>query len=591
VGDYEKQLILRYADAVCTGQFPWFAYGPVSLGLPPQWNLDFVSGNTWPTLKTKAIQVVRHDGSDVKVPWELSRLQFLPIVAKAWHVSGDTRYRETGKALLLDWIKKNPAGIGVNWAIAMEAALRAISVCLFVELISPLSEAERSFAQMVNRSLWQHMLFIEAHNEFSHFVRSNHYLSNIVGLFCLSTHLEGPGMRLRRKHYKRLIEREAQRQVYEDGGQYEASAGYHVLCLEMFTHAYLLMRAQGIESSPSFDHRLREMYRFLAALTDARGHLPQLGDCDDGRVELFADDLEQMLDAPLDLRHSLVANGLLGIGECLFREGYAGRQSETPWYKATVPSRQQQAPTRPHSVLFVNSGLAVARKGNFEVVFAAMPNGIGGKGSHTHNDKLSAIVRIDGEELFSDSGTGCYTRDSQVRNQLRSTSAHNTIQIDNEEQNRFSESPDGLFRLSDDAHVSPIEVKEVDGMLVLHAGHTGYCRLGVTHRRTLKLEHQSLTVEDCLSSWGGHDFRAFFHLTKKQPVTIAEAHGKEVLCRISLDQRSVRMSCRANIDLELTCITTKVSSAYGLMREATTIVVSGRFHSPLTWSSSFVWES
>ena len=39
-----------------------------------------------------------------------------------------------------------------------------------------------------------------------------------------------------------------------------------------------------------------------------------------------------------------------------------------------------------------------------------MPNGCRGKGSHTHNDKLSFILRVNGEELFGDSGTGVYTR-------------------------------------------------------------------------------------------------------------------------------------------------------------------------------------
>ena len=106
--DRSSRAILNYANAICGGRFPWFAYGPVQLGFPPRWNFDFVSRKDWPEAKSDTIQIVRHDGSDVKVPWELSRLQFLPVLAKAWLISGETRYRQAGRELLYDWIEKNP---------------------------------------------------------------------------------------------------------------------------------------------------------------------------------------------------------------------------------------------------------------------------------------------------------------------------------------------------------------------------------------------------------------------------------------------------------------------------------------------------
>src|SRR6266849_1684359 len=277
-----RAAILQYADTVCGGQIPWLAYGPVQLGFPPRWNFDFVSGGAWPQAAADTIQLVRHDGSDVKVPWELSRLQFLPVLGKAWRLTSETRYLGAGRDLLSDWIQKNPVGVGVNWTIAMEAALRAISICLFLELADPLSEEKGEWMSNVTQSLWQHLLFIEAHNEFSHFARSNHYLSNIVGLFCLSSFLHGPGMDQRRQMYRNLVEQEMFKQVYEDGGDFEASSGYHVLVLQMFTSAFLLMRSQGVQPAGEFSTRLRHMYGFLGALADQRARVPHFGDCDDG---------------------------------------------------------------------------------------------------------------------------------------------------------------------------------------------------------------------------------------------------------------------------------------------------------------------
>jgi hypothetical protein len=124
---------------------------------------------------------IRFDGSDIKVPHELSRLQFLPVLGKAYVLTRDERYRQNAKRLLSHWIEQNPVGTGVNWSIAMEAALRATSICFLLNLISPLRPDEEGWLATVTRCLWHHLLYIEAHIEFSHLISSNHYLSNVAG--------------------------------------------------------------------------------------------------------------------------------------------------------------------------------------------------------------------------------------------------------------------------------------------------------------------------------------------------------------------------------------------------------------------------
>jgi hypothetical protein len=140
--------------------------------------------------------------------------------------------------------------------------------------------------------------------------------------------------------------------------------------------------------------------------------------------------------------------------------------------------------------------------------------------------------------------------------------------------------------------VSPIEIEEAEGALVMRASHDGYGRLGVIHTRTAKLMPQScLIIEDILSGSGNHDFKMFFHLARTQPVEIEQARGKEVRCRISLKRHSVQMICHAPVELEFACMPSKISTAYGLTRDATTVVVSGHFESPVNLSSTFEWAS
>ena len=327
-----RTVICAFADEIVAGRFPFLGYGTAGLGKNPKWNFDFTSGAEWPSIPLENSRCIRFDGSDVKVPHELSRLQFLPVLGKAHVLTGRETYRQSAKDLLSHWIESNPIGVGVNWTLAMEAALRAMSVCFLLNLLSPLRSDEESWLVAITRSLAQHLLFIEANLEFSYLLTSNHYLSNLVGLYCLSLFLEGKGMAACRRKYRQQIEVEMTRQVYDDGGDYEASTGYHVLVTQLFTTALLLMRAERLPTpDPAFVGSLRKMFRFLKTGASRSGELPQVGDCDDGRTEFLTDDLAQMLLLPVGERNSLRVPHLLGLGQRLFGEGN-GPGDDAAWY-------------------------------------------------------------------------------------------------------------------------------------------------------------------------------------------------------------------------------------------------------------------
>ena len=161
--------------------------------------------------------------------------------------------------------------------------------------------------------LWQHLRFIEAHNEFSYLVRSNHYLSNIVGLTTLSAYLRGDGMVRRRAKYARAVQREILLQTYADGGNCEASTGYHVLVAQMFLHSFVVQQRSQYTITPKFEVRLRLMFEWIASLADDAWKLPHLGDCDNGRVELGIDDIAQAT-LPAGKRNSLRVGSLCWDG-------------------------------------------------------------------------------------------------------------------------------------------------------------------------------------------------------------------------------------------------------------------------------------
>jgi hypothetical protein len=562
--DRSREATLAYADAVLRGEYPLMGYGSPHLGSHPDWQCDWVSGKSWPLDDSRTIQVVRHDGSDVKAPWELSRLQWSPVVAKAYVLSGERRYREALRSLLEDWIERNPVGKGVNWTIAMEAALRGISLCLTMDLLWPFTPEEKLWLDQMTASLWQHLRFIEAHNEFSFLVRSNHYLSNIAAMTTLSAYLDGAGMQRRLRKYARAVQREILLQTYADGGDCEASTGYHVLVAQIFLHSLVVQQRRQIAITPEFEARLRLMFEWIASLADKDWKLPHLGDCDNGRVELLFEDIAQTTQAE-GQRHSLRVRSLCSLASRLLQ----------------VPLKQEPVS------LMGDSGIAVLRSGEASLIFCAMPNGLRGKGSHTHCDKLSLILRLGRDEAFCDSGSRCYTRSAERRNLDRSTRAHNTLMIDEADQNVVDTDPQLLFRCGNEAVVSPITLLE-DNETAVRASHQGYSRYGIKHQRTVRLSQLSLQVLDEISGAGEHLLDLRFILGPEWRVSSERTSGETVSCAIE-GPRRIALQCEAAYPLALSIMPTEISREYGTGLPASCIRIQATARLPAKVQTRVRW--
>jgi hypothetical protein len=586
VSEHSRSAILGYADAILRGEYPLLGYSAPHLGINPDWQCDWVSGKSWPIEASGKLHIVRHDGSDVKAPWELSRLQFGPVVAKAYVLTNDRKYRVALRSLLTDWIERNPIGTGVNWTVAMEAALRGISLCLTVELLWPFTTEEKPWLDQMTGSLWQHLRFIEAHSEFSFLRRSNHYLSNLVGLTTLSAYLRGRGTGRRLGKYARAVQREILIQTYADGGDYEASTGYHVLVAQMFLHSFVVQQRSGCMIASAFEARLRRMFAWIASLVDDAWKLPHLGDCDNGRAELLSDDIAQTMLSVPEL-HSLRVGCLYGLASYLLQIPVGGEREDAVWFGLTTDGSTGKPDQKPVSVM-PDSGIAVLRSGEASVIFCAMPNGLRGKGSHTHCDKLSIVFRLGLEEVFCDCGSRCYTRSAELRNLDRSTSAHNTLMIDGADQNIVPSDPGLLFWCGNEAVVSAIAISE-SGEMAARASHQGYSRIGIEHHRTVRLTQGSLLVLDELSGTEKHLLELRYILGPEWRVSSENMTGETVSCAIS-GPRRLSLHCEAASALALIILPAQISREYGTELPASCIRIQTTATLPAKVQTRVQWD-
>jgi len=513
MGIYGKALSVHFADSCREAmaradkslehKFDILGSGEKYLGEKINWHCDFISGRVWERQSCSKVRLVyQNDNSDVKIPWELSRLQFLTDLGRAYFLAENKAYKDELIAILCDWEKENPVDIGVNWACSMEVAIRAINIIWGMNFFA-FTDDEREFVRMVIRLLYYHALHIERNLEIiAAGANSNHLLSDYLGLFYIG--LLFPEFD-RATKWVRIgtsgLESEISRQVTPDGPDYEGSTSYHRLVLEIFLSAYILAKRNNVIFSNNYNERLLNMIRFSEAAIGNSGHAPLIGDNDDGYiVKLASED-------PSD--HS----PLIDVGLTFLKEDFSIKVSpaeERAWYLGVESLAHLAAVRKTGSRLFGESGYAIIKNDRLHIIFNAYAVPKGNFGGHKHNDILSFTLEIDGLPYFIDPGTCCYTSDFAMRNLSRSTALHNVVEVDSQEQNRYL--PERLFYLMRDAEAKIDLWAETAESIMVSGIHTGYKRLdgAIIHRRTITAftKETSIVITDEFSGKRGreHDF-------------------------------------------------------------------------------------
>jgi len=322
---------------------------------PIDWQLDFRSGFRWSEGRASgALRYGHVPGADVKVPWELARLQHLPVLGLAFvlaraGVDGfawSDRYMTAFRDQALDFLAANPPGFGVNWIAPMEATIRISNLLLALDLFhSDGAGFDGAFKAEVQAAAVDHGRFIAQHMDWHPEHRGNHYMAEVCGLaFCAAYLPRSPETDAWLALGVRELITETARQFLPDGGHFEASTGYHRLVAEMVTYTTALVlglpeeRLAALEtydfaawrgrpalapapvemaSVPGGDgvspfptehfERIARMAAFTAALTKPGGRVAQIGDADSGRWFKPAPPCQRMVAAAARRRYANLA--------------------------------------------------------------------------------------------------------------------------------------------------------------------------------------------------------------------------------------------------------------------------------------------
>lgn len=520
-----RERIFTRAARVMKMQIDLLGTGEIFLGEKITWNKDYKTGITWDNKYYRDISYVNFkDKSDVKIPWEISRMQWMIPVAQCYTLTGDDKYAEFAKEVIISWIDKNPFAKSVNWTCTMEVALRIIIFTYFFYTFSKSTAWEdEMFRSKFIKCLYLHAYFTVRNLEKSD-VNGNHYTADAAGLIFAGLFFETyKGGTSFLETGKRILEDEILLQVFPDGVDYEASVPYHRLVGELFYYPTVYMNRKGKSFSENYMNRLGEMAVFTKFYMRFNGTVPLWGDADDARV------------LPLGTQHindHLYFPSLVGLelDKVELRNSCTSSREEVAWlYGKMGIDKLEKNATRTleyQSRHFPYGGFYIMGNDQTHIFVDCGPLGLNGRGGHGHNDILSFELMLDGQQLVTDCGSYLYTAEYLERNLFRSTYYHNTPMIDDVEVNRFI-SPTYLWNLFNDAipNVKLWESTKTYDLLV--GSHTGYHKLKdiVTPTRTyyFQKDQDTFLVNDEFIGHGVHKAQIPLHLASE--VQIHE-HGE-----------------------------------------------------------------
>jgi hypothetical protein len=452
--------------------FPWRWEGEAAA---EDWHRAPDTCRIWPR-RHRALINYRpgNDVGDARSVWEPNRLQHLVSLALITRLLPEHAAQASQgiKRRLLCWLAANPAQQGVNYASALECALRILSVSFASDLARPYLTGRTEYWAAASKLILEHAAIIS--DQLSLFSSlGNHTIGECTGLLVAA--LLFPEAReadaWERRASTHLITA-ARAVILHDGGPAEQAFHYHAQVIDYLHIAVLVGRHFGRDMSKLSELR-RAGARFLARFGSRRDQLPNIGDNDEGHV-LSA----HMVPSWAALAHECTGVQADADISCFTAGGYS----------------------RIHSV-----------SDDVELIMDHGPLGFPPNFAHGHADALGLHLRVAGRPVLVDGGTSLYGAEPEWRSFCRDTAAHNCITVDDRGQAKQT----GPFLWSGSYDCRLLHADTGRDFQILVGRHLGYKALGVVHTRAVLVGPRRIVVLDRVSGGDEHRLTMRWHFASR----------------------------------------------------------------------------
>lgn len=546
--------IVQDANLICQHKFSLLGSGIVEFNKIP-WNKDFKSGYEWPIGTFYMDYRGYPAGTDIKVPWELSRSHHLLWLGEAFLLTDDEKYAEEIVIEIKDWIDTNPLMCSVNWTCSMDVAIRAVNWMYALSFISSYVGIDEAFVKKVTYSLAGHLFYIKNNLEKTPPYSNNHYVANLAGLLFLTGFFEA------NKCYKRTLKEyysEIRKQVLCSGVHYERSLSYHRLVTELFSYTYYMLARRGEKIPVDIRDRIQRMYDFVSNYTMPNGLAPQIGDNDDGRFLPF-------------LKRDFGEHAYLNDENSVELRLASRNVQDVFW------SKYKQ------SKYYEDAGFVIYRKEGIYLFvsdseYSKIPDmKATSVPTHTHNDALSIVLNVAGIDIIVDPGSYVYTSNKAERNHFRSTAMHNTVIVDMEEQNQLPSSRMFFVNMNINNRQLTMNENSILGSYETMQGKT-------LHVREIKLHDGSIIIKDRILKKNNQKVKSTFcsnyHLAAGLMPFQSE---KGVIVPVGVKEFVISSNLEASIEDDY------VSESYGRLKRSKTLVYVTNFIKECIVETTIKW--
>ncbi len=440
----------------------------------------------------------------------LNRHFYFAQLGFAYWYAKDVRFAQTFFDLSSSWIEQHGNRLGkLTWDDPFEVAARinAWIWAYFLFLDCPQWTADRHAQFLKALAKLSEYLFqvIEYHRPGNHILLEAKALALCSGLFP-----EFRGSQRWAAKAWRILERELRSQICSDGVHAERSTMYHRIVAGELTELALFCRHNNLSEADNLAAVVGKMADFEDCITTEDGSVPLFGDA-------YLTDIYIRFSAPtiLEALTKREVAPLSLVGQADHNHWALGRQREESTGISLPVSLGKRG-----SKDFAEGGYFVSRSSTKEptsvLVWDCGPLGYKTNLYHSHSDTLSFFLAIRGVPVFVDPGTDEFL--AEKRRYLCGTSAHNTLQIDAEDQSSRTEDN----RICTPARANLIFWGTLPECDVMIGSHNGYETLPDPSRHTrtiISVKDQYWLIFDRVEGQSSHKLEQRFHLAPGSSVT------------------------------------------------------------------------
>ena len=408
------------------------------------WHKDPLTKRSWPKKYYGRIDYYSDQKlSDIKYSWELNKHHHFVTLGKAYYYTKDERYAKEFTKQISSWMKQNQFEVGINWIGNMQIAQRIISWIISYHFFNKSNYFKKYCLEDFLKSIYYQaeILFNKRHAP-----RNNHRIGAICGI--IITGLAFPEF----KKFNQWIndgfeelEEALEEQIFQDGVDKEQTISYQKAVIELLLLTYTIVERNNLEFPEQVKKKLHQMITHLAYLTTPDEKLPIVGDNSDERGFIFSEvsdfwDVKTIISAGAVIFNDPL---LKTIGKTYTVEDFwlLGMDGYKKW-----DSIQPLKGNLETAKSFKKGGHFIIRSDwerNADYLFVRCGEfGFNKACAHSHCDLLGVILYVLGKPVLVDSGTFRYNTTKEIRDYYRKASAHNTVQVDDDEQARM----EGTFK-------------------------------------------------------------------------------------------------------------------------------------------------